>query len=210
MKKIYSYLTEPLKKEKNIIIFISMVFLIGLIFGSLFINFINKSDKKLLIDNLKLYFDNIKHLDKTIYGVGALLKTFSNEFLQLLLIFILGLSILGVLGVIIIMFFKGFTCGVTLGIIIYKYSFKGVIGALFYVFPCYVINISIYLFLSFYAIYISNKFVIAFIQKNNLNFKTFLGKYILSFILSTILILIISLLDVYITPLLLKIFVSIL
>ena len=74
MKKIYSYLTEPLKKEKNIIIFISMVFIIGLIFGSLFINFINKSDKKLLIDNLKLYFDNIKHLDKTIYGVGAIFK----------------------------------------------------------------------------------------------------------------------------------------
>ena len=49
MKKIIKYLNEEIKKEKNLIIFILATFMIGLIVGSLFVNFITKDNKAISI-----------------------------------------------------------------------------------------------------------------------------------------------------------------
>ena len=206
MKKIIKYLNETLNKEKRIIIFVSLLFIIGLVSGSMFTNLLSKADKKILVNNVILYLKNIKNLSSTVYGIKALGSNFLNNFLQLTLIFVLGLSLIGIIVVIFILFFKGFTLGLSIGTIIYKYSFKGILGALLYVFPCMIFNILIYLFLSFYAVYTSDKFIKAFIKKDNLNFKTFLGKYLLSFIVSIIFMLLVCIIDVYLTPLLLKLF----
>lgn len=206
MKKIIKYLNETIKKEKNILIFILITFFLGLILGSLFINFITEDDKKLLIEQLELFLSNVKNLKKDVFGI----KVFSGEILnngfQLFIIFVLGISMIGLPVVIIIMFFKGFMLGTTLATIILKYQFKGIIGSFLYVFPCYIFNIIIYIFISFFAVHASIKFLKALFKKDNLNFKSFFGRYLLSFIISMFLMIIVCLLDAYLTPGLLKLF----
>lgn len=96
--------------------------------------------------------------------------------------------------------------GTTLATIILKYQLKGVIGCFLYVFPVMIINILIYIFFSFFAVYASIKFLKALLKKDNLNFKSFLGKYLLSFLISILLIIIVALLDAFLTPLSLKLF----
>ena len=113
---------------------------------------------------------------------------------------------IGIPIVIFILFFKGFMLGTTISTIILKYSIKGIIGIILYIFPVCILSICVYLFMCFYAIYASKKFLRAFLKKDALNFKQFLGKYLLSFIVSITLILLLSLLDAYLTPLLLKLF----
>ena len=113
---------------------------------------------------------------------------------------------IGVLAVIIIMFFKGFMLGTTLSTFILKYHIKGVLGMVLYVFPAFLCNILIYTFISFFAIHASIKFLKALLKKDSLNFRVFLGKYLLAFIISIILMLITCLVDSYLTPLLLKLF----
>ncbi len=113
---------------------------------------------------------------------------------------------IGIPIVIFILFFKGFMLGTTISTIILKYSIKGIVGAILYIFPVCILTICVYLFMCFYAIYVSKKFLRAFLKKDTLNFKQFLGKYLLSFIVSIMLILLLSLLDAYLTPLLLKLF----
>ena len=206
MKKIIKYLNETIKKEKNILIFILITFFLGLILGSLFINFITEDDKKLLVEQLELFLSNVKNLTKDVFGI----KVFSGEILnngfQLFIIFVLGISMIGLPVVIIIMFFKGFMLGTTLATIILKYQFKGIIGSFLYVFPCYIFNIIIYIFISFFAVHASIKFLKALLKKDNLNFKSFFGRYLLSFIISMFLMFIVCLLDAYLTPVLLKLF----
>lgn len=206
MKKIIKYLNETIKKEKNILIFILITFFLGLILGSLFINFITEDDKKLLVEQLELFLSNVKNLTKDVFGI----KVFSGEILnngfQLFIIFVLGISMIGLPVVIIIMFFKGFMLGTTLATIILKYQFKGIIGSFLYVFPCYIFNIIIYIFISFFAVHASIKFLKALFKKDNLNFKSFFGRYLLSFIISMFLMNIVCLLDAYLTPGLLKLF----
>ena len=206
MKKIIKYLNDTIKKEKNILIFILITFFLGLILGSLFINFITEDDKKLLVEQLELFLSNVKNLTKDVFGI----KIFSGEILnngfQLFIIFVLGISMIGLPVVIIIMFFKGFMLGTTLATIILKYQFKGIIGSFLYVFPCYIFNIIIYIFISFFAVHASIKFLKALFKKDNLNFKSFFGRYLLSFIISMFFMFIVCLLDAYLTPVLLKLF----
>lgn len=206
MKKLFNYLTETIKKERALLIFIIITFILGLIFGSLFINFINNDDKKTLITQVVIFFESIKKLSSDVFGLNAILPTLFNNALQMFSIFVLGISMIGVIVVIFIMFFKGFTLGVTISTIILKYQLKGVVGALLYVFPCMIINILIYIFVSFFAVNASIKFLKALLKKDTLNFKSFLGRYLLAFIISIILISICSILDAFLTPLLLKLF----
>lgn len=206
MKKIINYLNETVKKEKNILIFNTIIFLVGVVLGSLFINFITNDDKKLLIEQVSTFFSNIKKLTSDIFGFESFLSILFNNLLVLSIIFVLGISMIGIPIVIFILFFKGFMLGTTISTIILKYSIKGIVGAILYIFPVCILTICVYLFMCFYAIYVSKKFLRAFLKKNSLNFKQFLGKYLLSFIVSIMLILLLSLLDAYLTPLLLKLF----
>ncbi len=206
MKKIINYLNETVKKEKNILIFNTIIFLVGVVLGSLFINFITNDDKKLLIEQVSTFFSNIKKLTSDIFGFESFLSILFNNLLVLSIIFVLGISMIGIPIVIFILFFKGFMLGTTISTIILKYSIKGIVGAILYIFPVCILTICVYLFMCFYAIYVSKKFLRAFLKKDSLNFKQFLGKYLLSFIVSIMLILLLSLLDAYLTPLLLKLF----
>lgn len=206
MLTIINYLNETIKKHKNLLIFLIVIFILGLVFGSLFINFITDSDKVILKEQVTTYFSSVKKLSNDVFGINVFLSESLNNVIQLLIIFILGVSMVGSFTVVIILFFKGFMLGTTLSVIILNYQLKGVVGALLYVFPVMVINVLIYVFLSFFALHASIKFLKALLKKDNLNFKTFLGKYLLSFIISLILIIITSLIDAYLTPLLLKLF----
>ncbi len=206
MKQIINYLNGTIKKQKFLVTFIIIIFIIGLIMGSLFINFINNEDKMMLVDQITGFFSSIKKLSSDVFGFGVFTDNIINNILQLFIIFILGISMIGVFAVIIIIFFKGFTLGVTLSTIIFKYQLKGVIGAFLYLFPSYLLNILIYIFICFFATNASIKFLRALLKKDNLNFKSFLGKYLLSFIISIILITLYCLLDAFLTPLLLKLF----
>lgn len=206
MKQILKYLNESIKKEKNILIFVIIIFLLGLVIGSLFINFITNNDKKLLVEQLIQYLNNIKSLNTSVYGFKAFLGNFSNNVFELFVMFALGISMIGIFIVIIMLFFKGFMLGTTLSLFILEYGLKGIIGMFFYVFPVMIINISIYIFLSFFATSASIKFLKALLKKDNLNFKSFLGRYLLSFIISIALMALICLIDSYLTPIMLKLF----
>lgn len=204
MKKIINYLLDTVKKEKSLLVFTTIMFIVGIVAGSLFINIITASDKKLLIEQIEVFFSSIKRLSNDVFGINAFLGEITNNFIQLFIIFVLGISMIGIPAVIIIMFFKGFMLGTTLGVFILKYQLKGILGCFLYIFPAMIINVLIYIFFSFFAVHVSIKFLKALVKKDNLSFKTFLGKYILVFLISIILITLVCLLDAFLTPLLLK------
>lgn len=206
MKKILEYLNETRKKEKALLVFTVIIFIAGVVLGSLFINLITKDDKILLINQVQSYIDNIKKLSDSVFGIKYLRSEILNNIIQLFMIFSLGISMIGIPAVIIILFFKGFTLGTTLSSIILKYKIKGILGCFLYVFPVMIINIVIYVFFSFFAVSAAIKFLKALFRKSSLDFKNFFGRYILLFLISVLLISLTCVLDSYLTPLLLKLF----
>lgn len=206
MKNLIKNLIQIIKKEKIIVVFTFIIFIIGLIFGSCFINLITKADKDILLNQLTLYIDSISKLSKDVFGIEVFFNELLSNGLQLFIIFTLGISMIGVIVVIIILFFKGFILGVTISTIMLKYSIKGILLTTLYIFPVMILNILTYVFISFFAIWSSFKFLKALLKKDNLNFKQFLGKYLLSFILSILSMVLLCLLDAFLTPLALKLF----
>lgn len=206
MKQLIKYIKETIIKEKYILKFILVLLFIGIIAGSLFINFLTKADKSLLINQLEAFLEGVKSLSGEVFGINAFASNLSSNLFQIVFIFILGLSIIGIPVVIFIMFYKGFILGVTLGSFILKYELKGSIGIILYTVPSQILILLIYLFISFFACFVSIRFLKAFIKKDNLNFKNFIGKYSLAFIITIILIIISSLFDAFILPLLMKLF----
>lgn len=206
MKKIINYLNETIKKEKALLTFVFIIFILGLVIGSLFINFVTDADKNLLVSQVETFFSSVKKLGTDVFGLKVFTSSLLNNFLQLLIIFVLGVSMVGIPAVILIMFFKGFMLGTTLSTIILKYQVKGVLGCFLYVFPVMIINLLIYIFFSFFAVHVSLRFLKALLKKDTLNFRAFFGRYLLAFLISVILMIITCLLDSFLTPLLLKLF----
>ncbi|MEE0699840.1 MAG: stage II sporulation protein M [Bacilli bacterium] len=206
MKKIINYLNETIKKERALLTFVLIIFILGIVIGSLFINFVTEADKNLLVSQVETFFSSIKKLGTDVFGIKVFSSGVLNNFLQLTIIFVLGVSMVGIPAVILILFFKGFMLGTTLSTIILKYQVKGVLGCFLYVFPVMIVNVIIYVFFSFFAVYVSLRFLKALFKKDNLNFKAFLGKYLLAFLLSLVLMAITCLFDSFLTPLLLKLF----
>ena len=209
MKKKINYIFKIIKEEKNILRFIMLLFIIGIIAGSLFINFININDRKIVVEQVTEYFNEIRKLTGSVHGFSYFKSILINNYLQILILYLLGISIIGALIAILIVFFKGFLLGTTLSTIILKYKIKGILGCILYIVPGYVFNIFIYFFITLYIIKTSIIFIKGLINKSTINFKTFLGKYILSFIISICFITLICWFEAYITPLLLKLFTKI-
>ena len=137
-------------------------------------------------------------------------NTIISNFLFSLIIWIIGISVVGVLVVIFIVFYKSFTLGFTIASIIYTYSIKGCLIALLYIFPHMVINILILLYLSSYSIKLSIILIKSILRKDSFNFKSFINNYLKIYLITLIVLIMSSLYESFIAPVLLRYFMNLL
>ncbi len=195
-------LKKILKYDKKVMTFLNIITIIGIITGSIFIVILNKGDKSLVINSIKQFFSNLSK-DKFDYILIFKNAIISNTLFSFV-IWIIGISVIGVIIVICILFYKSFTLGFTISSIIYTYKLKGIVLSIFYVFPHMIINILILLYLSSYSIKLSIILIKSIIKKENLNFKSFFNNYIQVLLISLIFIVISSLYESFISLQILK------
>lgn len=195
-------LKKILKYDKKVMTFLNIITIIGIITGSIFIVILNKGDKSLVINSIKQFFSNLSK-DKFDYILIFKNAIISNTLFSFV-IWIIGISVIGVIIVICILFYKSFTLGFTISSIIYTYKLKGIVLSIFYVFPHMIINILILLYLSSYSIKLSIILIKSIIKKENLNFKSFFNNYIQVLLISLIFIVVSSLYESFISLQVLK------
>ena len=205
MKELYTNLKDVYNKEKNITRFIYILFLISVVVGCLFVNFISKDDKTLLLNQLDNYLSNVSLFKKSLFTFFIYKDSLITNIVLISLIFLFGMSLIGALIIIIYIFYEGFALGINISAFILKFGLKGGVGVGFYTLCTILRLIPIYL-ITFFSIFISIKFVKAFIKKDNLNFKSFLGKYLLIYIICFTIVLVTSMSDTYLLTLLMKLF----
>lgn len=203
---INGYKKEILSKR---IVLISIVIIcsLGLLFGSLYLTILNNDEKKEVLDVVSNYFysfNDIRFSDKLSIFKDSLL----SNLIYYIIIWSLGISILGLPIIFIMIFFKSFTIGFSIASIFAKYRFKGLIGILVYIFPSVLINLFITVILGTYSCILSIKLVRDSFSKKSLNFGNFMGRYFLLILLIIILVVICSIFDAFISPILYKLFVK--
>ena len=198
-------LKGTIKVNKKTLLFFTILLIIGIIAGSIFMAILSETDKKLVTDYFNNYISNIEN-NKLNY-LESIKNGLFNNLLYIIIIWILGISIIGIPIVTIMFFIKSFTLGFSIASIVFNYKLKGCLLNFINIFPHQMIYFSIYMLITTYSIFFSLKMINSIINKKNMDFKIMMNKYVKILIISVIAITIGIIIETFITPLLIKIII---
>ena len=190
-------------KTRKILSIMTIITIISLILGTLFISILSKDNKELITSNVIDFFSAIKSNNLNYNQI--LVKSLTNNLLLNIIIWLLGISIIGIPIVIILLFIKSFILSFTFTSIIYTYKYKGIISAIIYVIP-HIINLLLSFVLIYYSITFSKSLFNYLFKKKECNRKELVNRYLKLLTISTFLFIISSIIETYIIPILIRLF----
>ena len=208
MKKYMGKLMSNIRINKNLFVFLVVIIAVGVASGSIFVTVLNDSDKTMVSDYLNNFFNNLN--SNNLNYSGTLINTLIFTIGLAILIWILGISVIGFILILLFLFIKAFALGFSVGSIIINFNFKGILIALAYVVPHHIIDLMIYLLISSYALVLSYRLISSFTKKKSFDFKGIFNRYLFILGFSLIILLFSALYEVYLAPSLINMIVNIL
>ena len=202
IKKIISTIIP----NKKINYFTFFIITLGIISGSIFLVLINQADKTNVINQITNFMSNINN--NNINSVQALKNSFFTNFTYILLIWILGMSIIGVIFNIFIVYIKGFVIGFSISSLIYVYGAKGMIASIIYIFPHQILNIIVVTILGIYSIMLTINLYKVILGNRNTSTRIFIKKYLYILLVTSIITIFTTLIEVFLTPALFKLLIK--
>lgn len=189
--------------KRHLFLFLIYFLIISIILGIIFYIYLNSNDKNMINNNIISYF-TIKEK----YNYQELLKTsILNNIKNILIIWTLGISIIGIVIILFILFIEGFSMGFTISGIFNTYKLKGLLGNICYLFPYKIIYIIILFLICFLSLSFSFNLIKTISYKNyHIDIKKAFTKYLKTLIIFILLSIICSLFEVFINPYMIKIF----
>ena len=197
LDKLRNAIKSKIEQHKKILFFIILLFVIGFIAGTIFITILSKTDQTYVKDYMSSYIENIRNNNLN-YLTCFKDATISN-LLLFIVIFLLGISVIGIPIIIFIYFFKSFILGFSITSFILSFGSKGIIYTLIFLIP----NIIIYTLLTIltiYAIKVSIYFIYSIFHKLSINSKVIMSTYFKVLIFSIVGVIIYSLLETFVVP----------
>ena len=188
--------------NKNFIIFLLSFLILSIIIGILFYLYMNNDDKTYINNNITSYFTIKKSYDY----LNLLKNSIINNIGNTTIIWLLGISIIGIPIIVFLFFSEAFSIGFSLSAIIGKYKLKGFIGIISYLFPSKILYILTLFLITYFALRFSIQIIRYLFFKKDLDLRSYFKKYFKQLIIITILAITCSILDVFITPFMIKLF----
>lgn len=208
MKKYMDKLKNSIHINKNLFVFLLVIVIVGIVSGSIFSAIIDANDKKLVVSYLNDFFNNVKS-GKLSYDTSIINTLFFTVGFAVI-IWLLGVSVIGFFIVIFMLFMKAFVLGFSIGSIIINFKLKGILVGAVYAFPHQIINILIFMLLSAFALIVSFKIMKCMSAKKTLDFKGVMNRYVTVLIFSLVMLVITSVYEAYLMPKILNIALSLL
>ncbi len=162
------------KVNKSVFVFLFCLMLVGVVFGSCLPLFLSSDDKVLVSEYLSNFFVQV---GSSIDYFSVFKNSFFCNSVFFLLIWLLGISAIGIPIILFLFFYKCFIFGFSISSIIINYGFKGILFSFVYIFPHQVINIFCYLIITSYSLIFSIKLIGLIFKKTELNIKAFFNRY---------------------------------
>ncbi|MFC7681951.1 stage II sporulation protein M [Paenibacillus sp. GCM10028914] len=141
---------QSFKEQMPLYVFVAVLFLVGVLFGALMVNALSLEQQQDLSSYLDHFFLTVHEGDGE---AGATFGSVAALHLKWIgLIWILGLSVIGLPGILILDFLKGVLVGFTVGYLVGQYSWKGLLFALVSIAPQNMIVIPVLMISSVAAI----------------------------------------------------------
>ena len=197
MKKVKKYVV----KNKKIFIFLSILVLIAITAGSIFSVTISSNDAELVKNYLANYITSINNNE--LIMLDSFLSSIINNFSLVFIVFLLGISFIGIPIIIIIFFYKSFIFGFTLGSILVNYKIKGILLSIIYMFPHNIIDIFVLIIYVVISINLTRNIIKSLLKKEPIN-TNIIKRYIKITLQVLIVYLVISVYSSYVVPLFIK------
>ncbi|MDH6369736.1 stage II sporulation protein M [Paenibacillus sp. PastF-3] len=193
-----------MKEQTPLYIFVGVLFLVGVVFGALIVSALTMDQQQELGDYLGNFFvtvdqQGLSAAPDSYWSIAALNLKWIG------LIWILGLSVIGLPGILILDFLKGVLIGFTVGCLVSQYSWHGMLFALVSVAPHNLVLIPVLLLSSAAAIAFSLQMIRSRVlgQRRTPITRPFTMYTILSLVMA-LLILGISSFETYVTPIMMR------
>lgn len=184
-------------KQNKLLLLLTILAIVFTIIGIFFPAILTEANKELIKNNIIKFINKIDNNE--INYLSALFYSSWNNILVTFILWILGISLIGIPFIIIIYIFKCFLTGFSFTSILITYGVKGSITAMIYSIPN-TLNSFGSLLLSYYALSFSITIYRCIFKRENKNWSTITKQYIklgIFFLLYTI---IISVIESYIIP----------
>lgn len=165
---------DKLKRIKTLYFLIG-ISVIAFIFGIFFITILSSKDISIVKDYITTFITNIH--EKQINFLNILKDTFFSHSVIIVIIWLLGISIIGIPIVVFFYFFKIFSLGFALSSFVLTYKIKGLVFSLLYLFPNEIIKYFVYTLIVTNSIKISKKIIKSIMKKEEINFNLLIKKY---------------------------------
>ena len=176
MKKILDKLLNNIKFDKRYVMFSFIIIILGIITGSLFLVILKNSDKALVVEYIESFIDNIKN--NNIDYTDLLKNTIIINYIVILAISIIGFTYFLFPINILILYYKSFIIGFSLGSFILTYKIKGILLSVIYIFPHLIINILLFAILTAFTLKVSINMINHIIKRKDVNMSLYFSKYI--------------------------------
>ena len=195
---------DKVKKKVNKLLMVLVIgTLIGFVCGCLFIGVVDGSGRELVRESINNYFNGI--FEGKINYITSLCTVLPSNLLINILIWLIGISIIGVFAVGGLLLFKSFLVGFSLSSIIYTYGFKGILICFIYIVP-EVINLFVVFLLAYYSISFSILLFNHLFRKKDYNRRIIMKRYIKVFVVCVGITIINTLVSIFLIPNLLRMF----
>ena len=188
-------------KKRKLLVVLLFISVISFIIGSLFISILSDGNQVLVKESIISYFNGIKIGNFTY--LKSLYSILSSNLILALFIWIMGISIIGILLVVLLLIYESFITGFSLVSIIYTYGFKGILSCFIYMIPA-VINLFVLFVLSYYSISFSILLFNYLFRKKDFNRKIIVFRYLKFLIISLGILIVSSFISVFVIPNILK------
>lgn len=193
-------------KQKKKYIFLIGLAIIGILFGIIFSFIISNTDKLLVESSISNFLTAISNNE--IHYAEGFFNSLSSGIIYIIVIWILGISIVGIPVILFLLFIRGFIMGFSIGSLIGIYKLKGILGAILYIFPHHILSLISYILISYFAIVFSKRLADYLFLKKEVGLKKLMHKYIKILGICLIAALVCSLSETFLAPFLLKVFTN--
>lgn len=190
------------KISKNkLLLFLIIITIISILLGIFFIAVISNDNQDLVKSTINSYFLDIN--ENKIQYLNNLWSILTSNLFLILFIWIMGISIIGIIISLILLIYKSFLIGFSFTSILYTYGFKGLISGIIYIFP-EIINLFIVFILTYYSISFSILLFNYLFKKKEYN-RIFVRRYLKLLVISSLIIIFSTLISTFVIPNLLRI-----
>ncbi|WHY84518.1 stage II sporulation protein M [Neobacillus novalis] len=208
-KRLYqSNAASYFREHSSIFLFIVVLFLMGVIFGAIVVNSMSITQKEDLFYYLSQFFGQVSD-GKVTEDNDLFLQSFLHNSKFIGLIWVLGISIIGLPVILILLFIKGMVVGFTVGFLVSQMGWNGFMLAFVSILPQNLIIIPVFILMAAFSVIFSMRMIKQqFMKKYAQPILPFFKGYILTIIVAVIFISAASGIEAYLSPWLMKTIIS--